>query len=202
MTLSEPQTITIDGTTLALAIERKRVKNINARLRGTTLCISAPIAVSQADLQQAIAELGRKLIRRVRARQINAEDDALDLARRVAVRFPTPPDITNVQFVTTQQSRWGSYSATTRTIRLNAALREMPRWILEAVIAHEIAHIFHLDHSPAFWSLLRSVYPDTDRAEAFLAGVSWLGHRWEHLPSVERALLTGESSCGYTEEQP
>ncbi|MDQ3328628.1 MAG: hypothetical protein M3506_08925, partial [Chloroflexota bacterium] len=47
------------------------------------------------------------------------------------------------------------------------------------------------DHSPAFWSLTREVCPEIDRAEAFLAGVSWLAGRWEHLPPVERALLTG-----------
>jgi hypothetical protein len=28
-----------------------------------------------------------------------------------------------------------------------------------------------------------------------LAGVSWLGHRWEELPPVERALLTRVSGC-------
>jgi predicted metal-dependent hydrolase len=93
-------------------------------------------------------------------------------------------------FVTTQQARWGSYSPATRTIRLHAALRRMPRWVLEAVVAHELAHVVHQDHSPAFWKLLRRVCPDTDRARAFLSGVSWLGYNWEKLPPVERSLLS------------
>src|SRR6185503_6982369 len=163
--------------------------------RETTLAISAPLNTPQTTLDQVIPDLARRLLRRVRARQINSEEDALALAHKVAARFPNRPAVTQVQFVTTQEARWGSYSSATRTIRLNAALREMPRWVLEAVVAHELAHVAHHDHGPAFWKLLRSVYPDTDRADAFLAGVSWLGHRWEELPPVERALLTRVNGC-------
>jgi predicted metal-dependent hydrolase len=188
------QTITVDGVTLTVQIERKRVKNINARLRDTTLSISAPLNTPQAMLDRVIPDLARRLVRRQRARQINAEDDALALVRKVAARFPNKPSVAAVQFATTQEARWGSYSAATRTIRLNAALREMSRWVLEAVVAHELAHVTHHNHGPGFWKLLRSVCPDVDRADAFLEGVSWLGQHWERLPPVERALLTRASA--------
>jgi predicted metal-dependent hydrolase len=62
------------------------------------------------------------------------------------------------------------------------------------VVAHELAHVAHQDHSPAFWSLLRQVCPETDRARAFLAGVSWMCQQWDHLPPVERALLARGSA--------
>ena len=195
MPSTNPQTITVDGVTLTLLIERKRVKNINARLHESTLSISAPLHTPQATLDQVIPDLARRLVRRVRARQINAEEDALALAHKVAARFPNRPAVMHVEFVTTQQARWGSYSSATRSIRLNAALREMPRWVLEAVVAHELAHVTHHDHGAGFWKLLRTVYPATDRADAFLAGVSWLGRRWEQLPPIERALLTQVNGC-------
>jgi predicted metal-dependent hydrolase len=194
-----PKTITIDGVTLTLVVERKHVKNINARLRETTLSVSAPLNAPQSMLDEAIPELARRLIRRVHARQVNVEEDALALAHQVAARFPNKPQVDAVQFVTTQEARWGSYSAQTRTIRLHAALRQMPRWVLEAVVAHELAHVTHLDHSPAFWALLRRACPETDRARAFLAGVSWLGQRWEQLPPVERALLARTTAYEETE---
>lgn len=183
------QTITIDGETLNLVIQRKHVKHINARLRNGVLSVSAPHNVHSATLDEVIPDLARKLIRRMHAMQVNREEDALKLARLVAARFPRPVDVQQVQFVTTQQARWGSYSARTHTIRLNAVLRRMPRWVLEAVVAHELAHVEHLDHSLAFWQLLRQVCPDTDRANAFLAGVSWLAHQWPDLPGVEQQLL-------------
>ncbi|KPV52317.1 hypothetical protein SE17_16215 [Kouleothrix aurantiaca] len=61
MSETPPATITIDGVTLSLMIERKRVKNINARLRGTTLAVSAPLHTPQATLDQVIPDLARRL---------------------------------------------------------------------------------------------------------------------------------------------
>ena len=184
------QTITIDGVTLALEVERKQVKNVNARLRGSTLAVSAPLTMPQAELDKIIPDLARRLVRRIHARQVNADVDALALAKTIAQRFPQRLEVDSVQFVTTQEARWGSYSLATHTIRLNAVLRQMPRWVLESVVAHELAHIVHPNHSPAFWALLRRVDPNTDRSEAFLHGVAWLSRRWDTLPAVERALLT------------
>lgn len=181
--------VTIDGVTLELKVTRKKVKNINVRLVGSELRVSAPPWVSAGELNKAIEVLARRLVRRERACEINGEHDALELARKVARRFPSRPDIVAARFSTQQNSRWGSYSTRTRSIRLNAALRLMPSWVLEAVVAHELAHIDQPDHSPAFWALLRKVCPQTDRARAFLEGVSWLGRSWDRLPPVERSLL-------------
>lgn len=187
---SDPATVTIDDVTLSVSVERKRVKNVNARLRGSTLYISAPPRMPSKRVEEISENLARRLLRRERARRVNNEEDALALALKVARRFERPPRVDRALFVTNQRARWGSYSEKTRTIRLNAALRSMPRWVLEAVLAHELAHAIHPDHSPAFWELLRSVYPATDQARAFLAGVSWLGSNWQSLPDVELQLLT------------
>lgn len=185
-----PHTITVDGASLTLIVERKQVKNVNARLRGSTLSVSAPAGITNEKLEPVIQGLARRLLRRAHAGRINEEEDALALARKVAKRFPkSPPSVDRVLFVTTQRARWGSYSPRTKTVRLNAALRRMPRWVLEAVVTHELAHAFHPDHSPSFWNLLRRVCPETDRAKAFLDGVSWLAHNLERLPLAERKLL-------------
>ena len=183
------QTLTIEGTTLTVEITRKAVKNVNARLHGTILTVSAPLRMPQADLDAIIPDLARRLVRRVAARQINAEEDALALAQRVAARFPTKPIVEQVAFSTTQRARWGSYSRATKSIRLHAALRHMPPYVLESVVAHELAHAIHFDHSPAFWALVAKVDPHVARSDAFLDGVTWLGRNWEKLPPVERSLL-------------
>jgi hypothetical protein len=78
----------VDGTALTLALQRKRVKNVNARLRGTTLSVSAPAGMPDAKLEPVIRELARKLLRRAHAALVNEEVDALALARKVAGRRP------------------------------------------------------------------------------------------------------------------
>ncbi len=187
----ERTSLTVDGLELEVVVRRARVKHVNARLRDGTLRVSAPPAMPEAELERVVADLARRLVRRTRARQVNREDDAAALARRVAARFAHPPAVAGVRWVTTQRRRWGSYSLRTRLVRLNAALRPMPAWVVEAVMAHELAHVVHPDHSPAFWELLRRVCPHTDRARGFLEGVGWLAGGWRELPPVERALLAG-----------
>ena len=187
----EARMLDVDGVALELRVVRKRVKNINARLRGKTLLVSAPHRIPARELDETILQLARRLVRRSRADAVNSDGGAEAIARKVAARFDDPPEVAEVRFVTNQRSRWGSYSRKTGIVRLSAALRQMPPWVLEAVVAHELAHTFHLDHSPAFWELVRSVCPKTDRARAFLEGVSWLAAAWEELPPVERSQLTG-----------
>ncbi len=184
--------IEVEGRRLELVVTRKRVKNVNARLVGDELRVSAPPGVPEGELAGIVERLARRLVRRLRADEVNRDGRALELARAVARGFPQRPEIAEVRFVTTQRARWGSYSERTRVVRLHAALRQMPEWVLEAVVAHELAHAVHADHSPAFWALVRSVCPDTDRARAFLEGVSWIARRWQRLPPVERALLADD----------
>ena len=188
---NEVRILEVDGVVLELKVVRKRVKNINARLHGKTLSVSAPHRVPVKELEETILQLARQLVRRTRADALNSDGGAEAIARKMAARFPEPPEIAEVRFVTNQTTQWGSYSPQTGIVRLNAALRQMPPWVLEAVVAHELAHTFHVDHSPAFWELARSVCPKTDRARAFLEGVSWLAAAWADLPPVERAQLTG-----------
>ena len=192
----ERRTLAVDGVELELRLVRKRVKNVNARLRGGTLSVSAPYRISRVELDETIVELARSLLRRTRALQINADGEAEKVARKIAARFASPPEVNEVRFVTNQRSRWGSYSPQTGVVRLNAALALMPPWVLEAVVAHELAHTVHLNHSPEFWELARSACRHTDRARDFLEGVTWLASSWETLPPVERSQLVGEEQPG------
>ncbi len=185
--------LTVDGVSLRARIVRKRVRNVNASLVGDELRVSAPPGLAASELDEVIRRLARRLVRRARARVLNEDDGALAVARRVAARFPHPPRVAEVRFVTTQRARWGSYSRRTGVVRVHGALRHMPAWVLESVVAHELAHTVHPDHSPAFWELLRQVCPKVDRARAFLEGVSWTAASWRSLPPVERSLLERSS---------
>ncbi|TCD04079.1 DUF45 domain-containing protein [Erythrobacteraceae bacterium CFH 75059] len=53
--------------------------------------------------------------------------------------------------------RWGSCAAD-GTIRLNWRLVQAPPAVRRAVVAHEVAHLLHFDHSPAFRACLDSLF--------------------------------------------
>jgi predicted metal-dependent hydrolase len=47
------------------------------------------------------------------------------------------------------RSRWGSCSSS-GAIRYSWRLVMAPPWVRQATVAHELAHLLHMDHSPAF----------------------------------------------------
>ncbi|APE27907.1 M48 family metallopeptidase [Aurantiacibacter gangjinensis] len=59
------------------------------------------------------------------------------------------------------QRRWGSCSGNNRTgrcIRINWRLVMAPDHVRRSVVAHEVAHLVHFDHSPAFHRLLGDLF--------------------------------------------
>lgn len=60
--------------------------------------------------------------------------------------------------------RWGSCS-TTGIVRINWRLVMAPDAVRRSVVAHEVAHLVHFDHSPAFHGLLGELF-EGDIAEA------------------------------------
>jgi len=61
------------------------------------------------------------------------------------------------------QTRWGSASAD-GSIRLNWRLIHFALPTIDYVVAHELAHLREMNHSPRFWDVVRSVIPDVDAA--------------------------------------
>ncbi len=54
-------------------------------------------------------------------------------------------------------------------VRLNPDLIELPKVVLEYVMAHEVCHLAHRNHSPAFWGLVGQVMPDYEERKNWLA---------------------------------
>ena len=53
---------------------------------------------------------------------------------------------------------WGSASAD-GSVRLNWRLIHFALPTIDYVVAHELAHLRVMDHSPRFWDVVRSVFP-------------------------------------------
>src|ERR1043165_1296771 len=61
------------------------------------------------------------------------------------------------------QTRWGSASAD-GMIRLNWRLIHFSPALIDYVVAHELAHLKEMNHSPRFWAVVRSVFPEYELA--------------------------------------
>ncbi|MBF0125972.1 MAG: M48 family metallopeptidase [Magnetococcales bacterium] len=114
------------------------------RRSGDELLLPPPL--TPGDLERTLERWYRRearthLVARLRAR-----------AREMGIELDT---IT----IRGQKSRWGSCSSR-GGINLNWQLMLLPSRVVEYVLVHELCHRQHMNHSPAFWSLVGSHLPD------------------------------------------
>lgn len=72
------------------------------------------------------------------------------------------------------QTRWGSATAD-GSVRLNWRLIQFPLSTIDYVVVHELAHLREMNHSAAFWEVVRSVLPRYEVAQAPLKQAVPLG---------------------------
>lgn len=65
------------------------------------------------------------------------------------------------------RTRWGSCSSK-GTISLNWKLIMAPRPVIDYVIAHELSHFDHMNHSKAFWDKVKMNFPGYERHRTWL----------------------------------
>lgn len=66
-----------------------------------------------------------------------------------------------------QRSRWGSCSRK-GAISLNFRLVQMPAWVADYVLLHELMHLQQQNHGPRFWRLVERACPEFREAERWL----------------------------------
>lgn len=121
------------------------------RLDGDRVLVGGP--------QENLAPRLRRWLER-EATAIIAEDTAF-FAARAGVPVPALR-------LTRAQRRWGSCS-TSGTVRINWRLVQAPDHVRRSVVAHEIAHCLHFDHSPAFHAALARIFDgDVFAADAWM----------------------------------
>jgi predicted metal-dependent hydrolase len=112
---------------------------------GDTLTIGGPKQGLETRLQRWLEKEALELF----------ESDIADYTQAAELP-PVPVGISRAQ------RRWGSCSdggaGGSKRIRLNWRLIQAPDTIRRSVAAHEVAHLIHFDHSPAFHALLASIY--------------------------------------------
>jgi len=66
------------------------------------------------------------------------------------------------------KSRWGSCSPHNRSIRYSWRVIMAPPAVIDYLAAHEVAHLVHADHSPAYWAVVQRLVGDHRPHRAWL----------------------------------
>ncbi len=69
--------------------------------------------------------------------------------------------------IRSQKTKWGSCSSK-GNLNFNCLLMLAPETVRDYVTVHELCHLKHMDHSPAFWKEVERVFPDYQKAKKWL----------------------------------
>ncbi|SDT44306.1 hypothetical protein SAMN04489743_2934 [Pseudarthrobacter equi] len=178
-----PTLTTADGAPVEVRRSSRRTRTVAAFWEDGTAVVAIPARFTSAQetewVRRMLAKLQRQGERRSAAgRKRPASDAALaaHAAHLSAQYLGGRSAPASVRWVSNQNSRWGSATPAEGTIRLSDKLKPMPQWVIDYVLLHELAHLLVAGHNAAFWKLLEA-YPETQRAKAFLEGVSFASAR-------------------------
>ena len=145
----------------------RRRKTVSAKLKNGTLVIRAPAAMSDAELEPVIANLRARMEKKVRP--LPQTDKQLQERAEMLNKKYFRGRLTwqSIRYVTNQNTLYGSCTPARGTIRISHRLAEMPEWVRDYVIVHELAHLEEGNHGPRFWKLCNR-YPLTERARGYL----------------------------------
>jgi hypothetical protein len=153
---------------------QRRRRTVSAYREGERVVVLIPDRFSRAEETEWVARmLARLAAREERIRR--TDNELLVRARRLIGRYlPDHAEAAvpaSVRWVTNQNGRWGSCTPDDGTIRISHRIQEMPDWVIDYVLLHELAHLVVPSHSADFWQLVNR-YPKSERARGYLEGIS------------------------------
>lgn len=153
----------------------RRRRTVSARREGDTVVVLLPARMSADEERRWVAAMLDKLARserRHRGRTTRSDGELLaraaELSRRWLQGRSQPAE---VRWVSPMRSRWASCTPANGSIRVSQALREVPVWVLDYVLVHELAHLLEPGHTPQFWAWVER-YPRTERARGYLEAMA------------------------------
>ncbi len=161
---------------LVLRRSSARRKTVSAKLRDGRIIVQLPATISQRQAQPIIDKLVSSLLAKTTTSESNLDDRAGVLIKRYFADLNPRPSA--VVWVTNQNHRWGSCTPSTGKIRLSHRLQNMPDWVIDAILVHEIAHLIEPSHNREFKALVNR-YPKMAEADLYLRG--WTaGYRYRN----------------------
>jgi predicted metal-dependent hydrolase len=143
---------------------------------GDHVRIRAPRRISKRELDRHVAEIVEKVKRRRAQTRARADADLERMARKINRQyFDGELSWNSLRWVGNMKKRLGSCTTggpTDGDIRISDRIKGWPNWVIEYVVAHEMAHRKFPNHSKTFWAYLNR-YPKAERARGFLKGIAY-----------------------------
>ena len=153
----------------------RRKKSIAAKLVDDKLIVRVPDWLSPTEEAEAVAQM----VAKVKAKKTShglGDDDLATRAQRLNEQvLDGRARFESIRWVTNQNTRWGSCTPATGTIRISHLLQQVPSYVLDSVIVHELVHTFTKGgHSDEFWFWADKA-PKVERAKGYLEAYSRFG---------------------------
>jgi len=142
------------GQPVTLEIVEDRLLPITELSEDRVLRVGVPPASSARQVRSAVVTWYRRHARRHFPERVS------HYVTTLGVEHPRV-------LVSDASTRWGSCNAR-REVRLNWRLMQAAPHLIDYVVAHEVAHLVHHDHGPAFWRLVDRLTPHRTHAQAWL----------------------------------
>lgn len=139
-------TFRIDQPDFRMALREGMVPRVQARMSEGTLDVVYPKGTDfgKEELQVWLEKVAGEAVRHQAKRVLPGRLMALAQQLGLTVKSVT---------VRNSHGRWGSCSSR-RSINLSMYLVLLPTHLQRYVMLHELTHLLHMDHSPAFWAQL------------------------------------------------
>lgn len=164
-------------------LRRSNRRSLSAEVKPDgSMIVHAPRLLPRSYIDRFVSENERRILSSVEKAKARAaahpEPDERELARlRAEAKAYLPGRVacyeklmglhpTAVR-INAAKTRFGSCSAK-NSLNFSCLLMRYPPEAIDYVVVHELAHIAHHDHSPAFYALIAKYLPDYKKREALL----------------------------------
>lgn len=172
------------GPDIVVRRSKRRTRTVTARYEGSRILVMAPAGLDPKTEHGMVMEL----VDKVKAKTANSYLDNGALRRRAEELnqkvLGGRAKFKQISWVRNMTRRWGSCSTDKGTIRISHRLAEVPTYVLDDVIVHELVHTFIPHHGPEFWEWA-SLAPRHENARGYLEAFARWGPFGHENPSAE-----------------
>ncbi len=147
---------------------QNRSKTVGAKLMNDTMIVYAPAAISGEKLNKFIDKFCKGFQKVRLKKELNITHNLKIVAENLNRRyFAARLNIQSIEYVTGQDKMFGVCDHIAGKIRISHHLTQMPAWVRDYVIIHEMAHLIEPNHGKSFWDIVAR-YKLAERAKGYL----------------------------------